>query len=318
MSRVSNALNMYFYLSVKKKATIKELANKLEVSEKMIKKYKLDLELAGIYVGAIRGRNGCYYLETTKSINEIGLSEADIIALKMVKETITSGHFHYSNSFENLANKLLEVNKSKHIVYHNKMLIESDEVIDKEKELWKIINESVIDKNKLFIKYKSLKKDRVSINERVIHPYGLFDYKGASYVYGFCEKANDIRFFKLSRFEEYRKFEETFKVNQDFDFQNIMETSFGIYNDESKKVVLKIFYPMSEIIREKEITKNQIINQIDDKTILFSAEMKGYEEYKTWILGMGSCVEVIEPEELKLDILNEINKTIKLYNERKE
>lgn len=47
MSRVSNALNMYFYLSVKKKATIKELANKLEVSEKMIKKYKLDLEVAG-------------------------------------------------------------------------------------------------------------------------------------------------------------------------------------------------------------------------------------------------------------------------------
>ena len=46
MSRIANALNMYFYLSVKGKATIGQLADYLEVSERMIKKYKDDLEQA--------------------------------------------------------------------------------------------------------------------------------------------------------------------------------------------------------------------------------------------------------------------------------
>ena len=40
MSRIANALNMYFYLSVKGKATIGQLADYLEVSERMVKKYK--------------------------------------------------------------------------------------------------------------------------------------------------------------------------------------------------------------------------------------------------------------------------------------
>ena len=135
MSRVSNALNMYFYLSIKGKATIKQLAERIEVSEKMIKNYRADLEIAGIYIGSTRGRNGCYYIEQSKIIDNIGLSEADIIALKMAKETISSGNFHYSKGFENLAYKLLDLNKSKEVIYFNKMLTESDELIKKEKEL---------------------------------------------------------------------------------------------------------------------------------------------------------------------------------------
>ena len=109
------------------------------------------------------------------------------------------------------------------------------------------------------------------------------------------------------------KTEDSFEPDNKFDFQNLMNTSFGIYNDEAKKVVLKIYYPMSEIVKEKEITKNQEIIEIDEKTILFTATMKGYEEYRTWILGMGACAEVIEPLELKADILNQIQSMMNLY-----
>lgn len=313
MSRIANALNMYFYLSVKGKATIGQLADYLEVSERMIKKYKDDLEQAGVYISSIRGRNGYYFIEQKKTFYNIGLSESDIIALKMAKETITSGNFHYSRGFEKLAYKLLEINKSEEVVYFNKMMVESNEVINREKDIWKVVNEAIIDKHKLKIKYKSLKKAGISLSERTVHPYGVFDYKGASYVYGYCEKAKGIRFFKLSRVDSYNKTEDSFEPDNKFDFQNLMNTSFGIYNDEAKKVVLKIYYPMSEIVKEKEITKNQEIIEIDEKTILFTATMKGYEEYRTWILGMGACAEVIEPLELKADILNQIQSMMNLY-----
>ena len=76
-------------------------------------------------------------------------------------------------------------------------------------------------------------------------------------------------------------------------------------------VVIEV--PKEEIVKEKEITKNQEIIEIDEKTILFTATMKGYEEYRTWILGMGECAEVIEPLELKADILNQIQSMMNLY-----
>jgi len=56
-----------------------------------------------------------------------------------------------------------------------------------------------------------------------------------------------------------------------------------------------------------------IIKEIDDRTIYFEAKMKGYAEIKTWILSMGSDVEVIEPLNLKEDLLQEVNKIIDIY-----
>ena len=41
--------------------------------------------------------------------------------------------------------------------------------------------------------------------------------------------------------------------------------------------------------------------------------MKGYSEIKSWILSMGSNVEVIEPQNLREDIISEIEKIKNLY-----
>ena len=42
--------------------------------------------------------------------------------------------------------------------------------------------------------------------------------------------------------------------------------------------------------------------------------MGGYTEIKTWIMGMGSLAQVIEPLKLKEDIINEAKKLLKTYD----
>lgn len=49
MSKVSNTLTMLRLLESGKKYSVKELAEKLEVSPRMIKSYKEELEKCGIY-----------------------------------------------------------------------------------------------------------------------------------------------------------------------------------------------------------------------------------------------------------------------------
>lgn len=62
MSKVSNVLTMIEYLSSGRKYSIQELAEKLEVSPRMIRVYKDEIEMAGIYIDTIKGPYGGYVL----------------------------------------------------------------------------------------------------------------------------------------------------------------------------------------------------------------------------------------------------------------
>ncbi|ABR48346.1 Helix-turn-helix, type 11 domain protein [Alkaliphilus metalliredigens QYMF] len=314
MSKVSNALNMYFLLQVRGAMRVKEIAEALEVTPRMVKKYKQDLEMAGIYVGSKLGRAGGYYLENKRRLDAIGLTEEELITLKMANKTIQSGKYHYQSRFETTVNKILNCNQhTEEINYHNKSMRESDEILKKEKHTWVDINIAVNQNRRASIKYKSLKKHGIEIRERLVNPYGIFDYKGATYFYGYCDTAKDIRFFKLSRVIEYRVLDEKFTGNTDFNFDKVLEKSFGIYNDEFIDLKLNISYPMSEIVKEKQIAKDQRITEIDEKTICFEAKIKGYAEIKTWVMSLGSSAEVIQPSKLKEEIIAEAHKMTKIY-----
>lgn len=70
---------------------------------------------------------------------------------------------------------------------------------------------------------------------------------------------------------------------------------------------------MSQLVKEKQVTVNQRIREIDEDTIIYEANIKGYVEVKSWVLSMGSHVEVLEPNKLRQDIIKEFRKLQKLY-----
>lgn len=62
MSKLSNVLMMLQLLQNGRKYSIEELSEKLEVSPRMVRQYKEELEYAGIYIETIRGPYGGYVL----------------------------------------------------------------------------------------------------------------------------------------------------------------------------------------------------------------------------------------------------------------
>ena len=62
MSKLSNTIMLLRLLQNGKKYSIKELASILEVSPRMVRQYKNELECAGIFIESIRGPYGGYYL----------------------------------------------------------------------------------------------------------------------------------------------------------------------------------------------------------------------------------------------------------------
>ena len=106
MSKISNVLLMIEYLSSGRKYSIKELSEKLEVSPRMIRVYKDEIEKAGIYIDTIKGPYGGYVLN--QNIN-------------VPKRFITPNKININNKdFYNLINKAIKEKKKCYIEYYSK------------------------------------------------------------------------------------------------------------------------------------------------------------------------------------------------------
>lgn len=68
MSKVSNVLTMIELLSTGKKYGIAELAQIIEVTPRMIRSYKNEIEMAGIYIDSIKGPYGGYVLNQNLNV----------------------------------------------------------------------------------------------------------------------------------------------------------------------------------------------------------------------------------------------------------
>ena len=174
----------------------KDLAEKIEISPRMVKQYKNELEQAGIYIESKRGINGGYYLNKELNNIDIGLTYQELIKLKEIEQ-----YFNDDQDFKKIIGKIIES--------YEKNINEADlKKINRIQELGKInlkdtylsLRKAINRKNKVKIKYYS---NDSGLNDRVIHPADMFYYLEEWYVAAFCEKRNAIRLFKLNDIQEY-------------------------------------------------------------------------------------------------------------------
>lgn len=310
MSKFSNILRMIILLKSRGKMKSKELATELEVDERMVRKYREDMEMAGVHINSYAGVNGGYSLEGYDYLLDLKLSKDENSALMVANEQLKTTDFIYYKEFKQIVDKINSV-KKKDFAELNEVEylfkgVKSFEAKDERKKCLDI-NAAIISKNKIKIKYFSLSSGE---SERIVQPYAIINYNGAIYFTGFCENRNKVIDFKISRIKEYSILDSKYEIPKEFSVKDYMKNSLGIYRGETFLIKLKIEKPMSYIISEKIWSENQIISWRPDESIIFEAEFSGKTEIVSWILSMGSTVKVLEPESLKIEIKNTLNEMI--------
>jgi predicted DNA-binding transcriptional regulator YafY len=106
---------------------------------------------------------------------------------------------------------------------------------------------------------------------------------------------------------------ETFEVPKDFDLEEFLGSSFGVYQGEPTTVRIRFSQEVAGYIREKIWHDNQKLDPQEDGSLLFEAVVTGTEESKYWILGWRSHAQVLEPESLKEEICVQAKATLNLY-----
>lgn len=192
MSKIYNALAMLDILSSKRKYTIKELSEKLELSPRMVRYYKEELERLGYYIESTTGVDGGYQLISDVYLPKISVSKYDLELLNGVKEFLEKNNYPFNEELDTFINKIQGIYTGSQKKYVSNNTIENSS----DKEKYEIFNDAIKNNKRVEISYLSLQN---TTSERVIQPCEIFKHKDNLYVAAYCELRGEIRHFEFQR-----------------------------------------------------------------------------------------------------------------------
>ena len=200
MSKISNVISMLELLNTGRKYSINELADILEVSKRMIRVYKEDLEKAGIYIDTIMGPYGGYVLNQTVRM--------PVRKFKLKDSKLLDKYIKMENDSELKEQLVLLQDKIRGVYIGSKQESNELNLKDETNKKYNILTRAIKEKRKVKILYYSYGKGE---NERVIDPAEMFLFQDGWYCAAFCEKKQDIRHFELKRIIKYELLEEKYE-----------------------------------------------------------------------------------------------------------
>lgn len=180
MSKLSNTLAMLKILETGRKYTVNELAEIIEVSPRMIKTYKADLEKAGIYIDTINGVYGGY-VYNHKNNYDVSFNIKDVNCIEKILPLLDQRN---KKNIEILLEKIKTI-----VIYSDAMLIKNQDA-DEMKRKYNIVSKALRNNSDIEIQYKNKNK--------IITPHNLSFYKDFIYITGYSKYDNDLRTYNLN------------------------------------------------------------------------------------------------------------------------
>ena len=167
MGKLGNILAMLKILESGRKYTVNELAKRIEVSPRMIKSYKAELEKAGIYVDSITGVYGGY-VYGQKNNYDVSFSVKDVNCLEKILPTLDVNN---KKEVELLLEKIKII-----VIYSNDNVTLEKDLVDL-KAKYNVISKAIKNGTGIVVKYK---------NKNVtIKPHNVSFYKDCVYFTGY-------------------------------------------------------------------------------------------------------------------------------------
>ena len=171
--------------------SIKELSEKIGVTERMIRYYKNEICNNGIIIESFKGPNGGYFM-IDKIKYYTSINKYDIQLLDNIFNILSKNNFEYIDKYKDFLDK----SKKMYSIYDEKSKYISNIDLSTPGEIEKIITNAIDKNDKIEIVYNDIDGGQ---SKRIIHPLNIFKYNDDYYVTAFCELRNDIRHFELNR-----------------------------------------------------------------------------------------------------------------------
>jgi proteasome accessory factor B len=164
----------------------------------------------------------------------------------------------------------------------------------------------------VFLTYQSLQATEPTTYD--CYPYGLVYHRGSLYLIGHAPDHEMIRHWKVDRIEQAEVTTFPFNRPADFDLQQHLRGSFGVFHGEGEVCVKVRFAPtVARYVTESRWHESQQLARQKDGSVLAEFHLSTTEEIKRWLLSFGRHAEVLEPEGLRAEMAVECAGVVEKY-----
>jgi len=148
---------------------------------------------------------------------------------------------------------------------------------------------------------------------RRIDPYHLRFSDGAWYCIGFCHMRNEVRTFALDRMTKVSMTQDRFDYPKDFSLEQYLASSWVLERGEPARVVIEFDAEGAKYVRGRKWHSTQRLEELEGGSLRLSFLVGGLGEVMRWVMGFGEHAEIIEPEHLRGEVMEELEKALERY-----
>ncbi|MEM8532241.1 MAG: YafY family protein [Chloroflexota bacterium] len=310
--RADRLLSMMLFLSARNHMTARELATRLEVSERTIYRDINALSAAGVPIYTQPGTYGGVFLDENYRISLTGLSPTQIHALFMSRATGPLNDLGLADAIEQTLLKLFTALPSRQrndvAQLQQRFYVDPTNWFqnDELSPFFAVLQQAVWEDRLLHMIYQTVEQGEI---ERTLESYALVAKGNVWYLVG-KKPGGTMRNYRIDRLSQVQLKDTHFERDHDFDlvsyweetrmsFEQHMRASFPPYLATLRihTDVLWVFPAYKEGCYEQI----ESLNTTDWVTLRVTYD--SLSEAHMHVLGLGTAVEVIEPQELHRYVL---------------
>jgi predicted DNA-binding transcriptional regulator YafY len=173
------------------------------------------------------------------------------------------------------------------------------------------LNDAVIARQTLRMRYATGRTGEVGTRD--LDPYKVWYRGGGLYVIGHDHRSGEIRTFAVERIRKLEPTARRFTVPASFDFDAYVGSAFGVIAEPAVRVRIRFDRRWASYVAERNWHASQQLSPAADGAVELSMQVGGTAELRSWVLSFGSGAEVLEPPELRSEVIRELTAAAARY-----
>ena len=166
----------------------------------------------------------------------------------------------------------------------------------------------------LEVSARTVQRDIIFLRDRLQAPVEFDSHRHGYHLIAYCHFRKEIRTFAVVRIRSVRETGETFTRPPEFQIESFFGASFrALCGRGHHQIVLRFPPYAASRAGEKIWHRTQTTELQPDGSLLLRMELSDLREVKRWILSWGSECEVLEPEELRAMVREEVETLRQVY-----
>ncbi len=300
MSRSVRLFDLTNMLAGRRARTLSEIVERFDVSERTA--YR-DLAELGRMVPLVRTDHG-YQLMDGATLRPLNLTVAEHALLRVALENpALRRHPEIATAVESLHAKLDAATRHLEESPLALQLAGPDRSGALRPGVLEILQQAILEQREAEIRYTSLSGLPADPRKRwrTLEPLRLFERSGAWYLAAHCHVHDEVRLFRLDRIEEAKpRTQRAERRAADFDLDAHLAGAWGAFvGDRELEIELVFDAALAPLFTCACHHRGERVDVRDDGKIAYRVTLTSLEEIARWVLGFGSRVEVVAPDELR-------------------